>query len=493
MLLSAAVLVCALAAPASAFDVTVAGQWEFAYGYLGNGTFKDSAHGHYSEDNGNRFLARIRTRTQLDFIASESLRAVLMFEIGEMDYGHNGDGKASGAGLNTDGNNVATKLAYLEWMLPGTEAVMRMGLQEVALPSTPMGSPVLAADVAGILLSSPVAGPLSATAFWIRPFDSIVTGDDDRNVSDEMDVFGLLLPIEGEGWSVTPWGMYSFIGTGSGYYDYTYLDDGFEDVSITAKDSRAKAYWIGLHSEFSPVDNLAINLEAIYGRLNSADIRGFGGELDGTQAMSNHFSTEGWFLGMTVDYEMEWGTPGVFGWYSSGDKANSDHSGRYGRLPVLGNDGGSFGPTTFGTAGTFGVGTDGAILGTGTGTWGVGVQLADVTFIPDLSHTLRLAYYRGTNDPDLVRKGYAAGEVPNYMPYTADGFYLTDKDYAFEVNFDHSYVVNDNLSLVLELGYIHLRADKGVWRNQTDRDPARGLGSRSDDAYKVEFNLLFEF
>lgn len=65
---------------------------------------------------------------------------------------------------------------------------------------------------------------------------------------------------------------------------------------------------------------------------------------------------------------------------------------------------------------------------TGTGTWGIGLQLADVSFINDLSHTLRFAYMRGTNSHKLVRDGYDLR--------LAEDFYLTNKDQAFEVNFD---------------------------------------------------------
>ena len=118
------------------------------------------------------FSARHRVRTQVNIITSEYLQAVMMFEIGDLNWGRPGtSGRGSGAGLDADGVNIETRRAYLDWLIPNTEVSVRMGIQGLTLPSTRMGNVLFDADVAGIVVSSPITDWLSATAFWLRPFD----------------------------------------------------------------------------------------------------------------------------------------------------------------------------------------------------------------------------------------------------------------------------------------------------------------------------------
>ena len=119
---------------------------------------------------------------------------------------------------------------------------------------------------------------------------------------------------------------------------------------------------------------------------------------------------------------------------------------------------------------------------TGVGTWGVGLQIADMSFIEDLSHTVRVAYYRGTNDNDVIKK-WGGGSDDN-LPYTgAESIYMTDKDYAWEVNFDHQYQIYENLAAIVELSYIHLDLSDEAW-GANDLDD-------TDDAWKAQ--LLFQY
>ena len=105
LLLSAAMLFGAVGA-AQAVDIKAKGQFEFAFGWgknlAGNKGFNSgSAH----QD----FIARQRVRTQINFIASEALQGVLMFEIGDTDWGRTksgNQGPSSGGALDADGVNV---------------------------------------------------------------------------------------------------------------------------------------------------------------------------------------------------------------------------------------------------------------------------------------------------------------------------------------------------------------------------------------------------
>lgn len=466
-------------AKADGIQMKVMGEWDFAFGWADNTNFPGSVHGDTGGRSDDDWFARQRIRTQVNFITSEYLQGVLMFEIGDINWGR----KEEGGALDADGVNVETKRAYLDWIIPQTEISVRMGIQGVTLPSTPMGTPVLDADVAGIVVSSPLTEWLGVTAFWARPFDAYGNDGDDRHYDDEADIFGLLLPMEGDGWKFTPWGMYGFIGASSGLFDY--LLAGEQENSVDVQNSHTKAWWVGAHLELSLLDPLVFNIEGIYGRMSKVDLgRDFYDSFDLDRTMNTRLGASGWFIAATLDYELDWGTPGIFGWYASGDGKNADRHGRLGRMPILSVDNAGFAPTSFGTAGTYSIGCDSLVTASGLGTWGVGIQLADVSFIEDLSHTLRFAYYRGTNDSDLIKK---TGDT-NYLKYGLDGLYLTDKDSVFEVNFDHSYQIYENLTAVVELGWLRLDADSDTWKNKTGSG-----GDEGKNAWKAQLMFQYSF
>jgi hypothetical protein len=322
-----------------------------------------------------------------------------------------------------------------------------------------------------------------------------------------MDIFGLVLPIDIEdaGLKITPWFFYSLVGAGSGYYDhlftgedntvgvdYAWSGGADADALADARGSRTSVFWIGTHLEFSLLDPLVFNVEAIYGKLRQTDVSGLGGDPDDTDVEpvpdGYRLGTSGWFIGATLDYTLEIGedfsmTPGIFGWWASGDNSSAHETGKLGRLPTLSQGNAGFAPTTFGAAGTFSIGRDTAVTATGLGTWGIGIQLAEISFIEDLTHTLRFAYYKGTNSSEGVRE--FGGSV---YKYDSDGLYLTDKDHVFEVNFDHSYAIYENLTAVLELGWLHLSADRGTWQ-AADED----YGSSGQNAWKAQLALQFSF
>jgi hypothetical protein len=500
-------------ARADGVDVKVKGEWDFSFGWTGNYGFGNSVHGDAFETGDDPSYAQQRIRTQIDFIISENLSAVYGLQVGALTWGRgrNDDGPVySGGQMDADYANVATHLAYLDWLIPSTDIQVRMGIQGVALPSTPMGSPVLDSQVAGVAISTPLTDRIGLTAMWLRPYDAYAGdrgGADPR--FDEMDIFGLVLPVDIEdiGVKVTPWFLYSVVGAGSGYYDYLfggshentvgvdYDDAGGNTIDASsARGSRTSVFWIGTHLEFSLLDPLVFNVEAIYGKLRQTEVAGLGGadaDLWNAGGLPSNYrlGTSGWFIGATLDYTLEIGedfsmTPGIFGWWASGDSASALETGKLGRLPTLSQNNAGFAPTTFGTAGTFSIGRDTAVTGTGLGTWGIGIQLADISFIEDLSHTLRFAYYKGTNSSEGVRD---LGGSSVFL-YGSDALYLTDKDHVFEVNFDHSYAIYENLTAVLELGWLHLSADEDTWRND-----ARPNAKSGQNAWKAQLAFQFSF
>jgi len=480
VLAAALILSTAAVSLADGIDVKVKGQWDFAFGWVVNNAFNKNVNN--KSDRGNDdFLARHRIRTQVNFITSEYLQGVLMFEIGSFDWGRGGsNGRGSGGALDADGVNIETKRAYLDWIIPNTEISVRMGIQGLTLPSTPMGSPMWDSDVAGVVVSSPVTDWLSATAFWIRPFDAFYNDNDgpgsNRSLDDEVDIFGLLLPMSGDGWAFTPWGMWGSVGSASGMYEYLLL--GERANYVNSQNSRATAWWGGAHLELTMLDPFIFNFEGIYGRINQNNLNG-----SGLPLITNNWGTKGWFLGATLDYQLDWATPGLFGWYASGDKEGDVEDGWLGRLPALGADGGSFYPTSFGFAGSFntGIATDGQISNTGTGHWGIGLQLKAFSFCEDLTHTIRVAYYRGTNDEDVVRR---FGDL-RFRAH--DPMYLTKKDSVWEVNFDHKYKIYENLTMAVELGWLRLNSDEDVWSHASNNDKEHSNAWKAQVLFKYTF------
>ncbi|MDR1686534.1 MAG: porin, partial [Desulfovibrio sp.] len=176
LLLLSLVLVLAASggARADGVDIKVKGEWDFAFGWTGNFGFTHSVHGDAYGTGDDPSYAQQRIRTQIDFIISENLSAVYGVQVGTITWGRaeGGVGVESGGQMDSDGANLATHLAYLDWMIPSTGIQVRMGIQGIALPSTPMGTPVLDSQVAGVVVSTPLTDWLGLTAMWLRPYDA---------------------------------------------------------------------------------------------------------------------------------------------------------------------------------------------------------------------------------------------------------------------------------------------------------------------------------
>ena len=130
-LLLAAGLVCSAFSAANAADIKAKGMWDFNFEYTNDSFDKHSS--------GDRFGAAQRLRTQIDVIASESLKGVVYFEIGDTHWGHAKDG----ASLGTDGRTVEVRYSYIDWAIPETDVLVRMGLQPFVMPGFVAGSAVL--------------------------------------------------------------------------------------------------------------------------------------------------------------------------------------------------------------------------------------------------------------------------------------------------------------------------------------------------------------
>ncbi len=481
---------------AEAVDFKAKGEWIFEFSYNDGLSFARNTRAtgpdgkRYSRygngRGGDNFTAAQRVRLQLDAVASESLSGQVFFEIGNQNWGRADQGGA----LGTDGIMVEVRRAFIDWIVPNTDLRVRMGLQGMALPSYTFDSGVFNDDVAGVTASYRFTDNVSLLAFWARPYnDNYINSHpgqgDSSAFMDNTDAFGVVLPLTFDGFKITPWGMVSFIGPNSLGPNNNGTAGGDQSLNVASgltpaywrtgntrgyggparnNGEYATAWWAGLTGEVTAADPLRVAWDANYGSVSYND--------------TAYLNRSGWFINLLVEYKLDWGVPGIYGWYGSGDDSNPKNGSE--RMPVFSINNSDLGLSTFGfNGGYFAANSDGYSLGqTYAGTWGIGVRIRDISFIEDLTHTVRVNLFSGTNDPvnakyitgkkDWGNDGRASGGVYNDFnggPGSLSGVYLTTADYGMEVNVDSLYKIYENLDMMVELGYIHLWLDqsKGVW------------------------------
>lgn len=467
-LLLAAGLVLGAAAGSQAADIKAKGNWTFTW-QLGDQTFAK----HSGKDN---FTAKQRLRTQIDVIASESLKGVLFLEMGDQNWGKSNDG----ASLGTDGKIIKVRYSYVDWVIPQTDAKVRMGLQNFSLPGFISNSPILgggAADGAGITLSGQFTENVGASLFWLRAENDNAGSNSVKQYSDAMDFVGLTVPMTFDGVKVTPWGMYGAIGCdslpsespASGQNGVTMADRLLpamgNGLAVGNYDRHGNAWWAGVASELTYFDPFRFALDAAYGSVDMGSYR---------VADNKNFDMEraGWFASILGEYKMDYFTPGVLFWYASGDDSNAYNGSE--RMPTVE---GSWTASSYGYDDNFGRDSCDMIGLSNTGTMGVYLQAKDISFMEDLTHIFRVGFVKGTNNTEMVRSGWASLD-------SNDGLYLTTADKAWEVNFDTQYKIYKDLTLGVELGWINLDLNEDVWKN---------ANSYKDNIYRGAVTLQYTF
>lgn len=440
-LLLAAGLVLGAAAGSQAADIKAKGTWQ------NNLSWADRAPG--KDQTADYFRASTRLRTQIDVIASESLKGVVFFEIGHQNWGE----ASSGAALGTNGTVVEVRYSYVDWVIPQTDAQVRMGLQPFGVPTFAVPMAVLDTQGAGITVSGQFTENVGAALFWLRAYNDYgnrLSGDNgSKNSHDAMDVIGATVPLTFDGVKVTPFGMYSIIGRdtdfGAGWNNKNGVANGLLPAgaagTVNSNKDRGTAWWAGITGELTMFDPFRIAADFAYGNVDMGKVGNF------------DLKRAGWYAALSGDYKLDFMTPGMTVWYASGD----DNSGTNGseRMPVIDSDVAltsyGFDGGTYNRSATF----NGTSLG---GTWGIVAELKDISFMEDLSHVVRLGYIKGTNNSEMVHGGWVTG-----ITGVGNDLYLTTKDAMWEVNVDTTYNIYKDLSLAFELGYINLDYDKGLW------------------------------
>ena len=499
----AAAMMLGAATGANAIDFKAKGQWIMSFDYGMHGDFaksKAARNSGYTNSKGNEdeFEARQRVRLQLDAVASEALSGTVFFEIGDQVWGQNDTGGALGA----DNNSVVElKRAYIDWMVPQTDLKVRMGIQGLALPSfTTNASQILDDDVAAVTLNYQFNENVGLTAFWARPYNDNYGYKWDgkqgyQNYMDNMDMFAVLLPLTFDGVKVTPWVMYAAMGPGMfGDVDSKFgsawtrasrgLQSGF--YGTDPLDSYGNAFWAGVTGEVTYWDPFRIAWDVNYGSASYAD-----------QKMNR----EGWLASLLLEYKLDWGTPGIYGWYSSGDDSNPRNGSE--RMPTVSANGNNdF--SNFAFNGNPYIARECVLGSTMVGTWGVGVRLKDVSFLEDLKHTLRVNFMGGTNAPKMAKYvGYndltagKRGMNADYLHMGADAFdpiYLTTEDYALEVGLTNTYKMYDNFTVMLDAAYIAMWLDDS--RSTWGKNAMYGFSGNKGgtyDAWNVNLSFVYSF
>jgi len=523
-LLLAAGMVLGSFAGAQAIDFKVKGEFQQDFsltdglkftkrGRDGNSRYGNGA-GANDRDN---FNANQRVRFQLDAVASESLSGTVFFEIGAADFGRGSAGGTRQA-IGTSGRNVAigVRYAYLDWFVPNTDLKLRMGLQGVALPSFTFAySPVMNYEGSAVAASYKFNDNASATLFWARPLNdnaaAVNPGLTERfrdaqaaGEKDNFDVFGLIVPLSFDGFKVTPYGLLGMIGPrvadGGFMGDTAYNMRPYYWATNNARGNRGAgalrgepvtygtAWWVGLTGEITAADPFRFAWEATYGSVSHPS--------------HGYLNRQGWFLNVLAEYKLDWGVPGIYAWWGSGDNSNPRDGSE--KMPLLANHSGDYPMSNFGFNGSWQNGNvDSAGFGNDpTGTWGIGLRLRDVSFLEGLKHTLRVHVMGGTNSPQMAKymlgkKGGGLWQSSTTADFNSQslnsarrGMYLTTVDNAVEINLDTSYKIYENLEMVVELGYIHL------WLDQSRAVWGGGAGIRGvelTDAVKASVTFMYRF
>ena len=481
---------------AAAIDVKVSGVWDFTYGHYNGMNHYNNKRLGTSYD---KFFQDQRVRTQIDFIASETLSAKLHFEIGDLYWGRS-DGGSNDAPLDADRTTTfEVKWAYLDWTIPGTQIKTRQGIQPIALPMSTGGNPVFTGDVAGISFNVPFNQMIGLTGFWVRPYD-VSVGDSGARSFDEMDVFGLTLPITTSALKITPWAMAATIGSATAYNNRTgtpwYQLRG-RNIAADARENQSFAWWLGVAGEVRALDPFFINFDAIMGGQNAkkgtygawinaprpADVPPFAGDPHPFAGEKKDYSSFGYFLDLEVGYKFAWGKPSLLAWYASGD---NDRNKRYGSLPGITDDTG-WTAINYSMSGRHSIDPYQTITSTGFGTWGIALNLKDVSFVDKLTHDFQLAFFRGTNSGDNIVPGqYPFSTGMRSGPAKAGGFYLVTSDSVYQASIMNKYQATKELAVMLDLAWIHLNASKQRETTGTDFN-----AKKTSDYYFA--NVIFQY
>lgn len=405
-------------------------------------------------DETNNFTVQQRFRSQIEILANEMLTGVTYFETNHRwgQYPGKDVGRYAGGAIGTDGVGIMTKRLFLHIDVPYFPLSINAGLIGLTYPGAVAGSVIFDNDIAGIVASYAHSQKFSATFSWLRPFDVDTTDDMPVSSHNNMDMFLLSLYFAPEDMNFNPYVAYTTLGENVkfGGSNYTYdigpslgLDNSFVGVERT---ENANVFWTGLTLSADIDTNFRLLFDGIYGRL------------DANKAATR----SGWFTAAKLSYTFDKITPALTGWWASGDDGDAYKNGS-GRMPFVTA---GWLISTYGFDDTHANET-GLRIADATGKIGAGIVLDDITYLSWMTQELRVLGMWGTNDASIVKDGYLDNPSSNIAKY------LTDKDFALEVNYEATIKLYDQLSISPSIAYIHLDLDEDTWGISNIKDSWR--------------------
>ncbi len=441
-LLLAAGLVMAASAPASAVDVKMDGYFNFQYDWAKS----------YNTAKGSSDWQKQVARVGMTFTASEALSGYVQLD-SAWYWGVDATDVVNGNGGLGNHPNTRTRLAYIDWLVPGTDLKVRMGRQLLALPHTALvKNPALwwSDPADGISLSYKINDMFSLSGWWAR-YDhhwSLETAS-----ADTVDVYALIANAKFDGFSFTPYVALAvqdnntLIGNKNGF------KNGFHPGAAGTSNN---TFWFGINGQMNLFDPLVVKADFMYG---DRDFR------DSTGLPSQH----GWLIDGSVSYKTSFGTPALTAWYGSGDDKDVQYMYQNNMPGLIGRTGisnGFFNGTPLHD--NVMVNDDGNCH-TPAGTWGVKLGIDGVSFLEDLSHAFAIIYAGGTNDARAL-----AGGTKNPWQY------MTEKDHMIEFDFTTTYKIYKNLSAAFAVAYViedfETKGGKSFAGRADEYDNGWGLG-----------------
>ncbi len=453
-LLLAAGMVVSAANGASAVEMKVSGSWLTSFSFTNNLYGKNAlwekaydrsertALKDLKDPKSGNFNAAQRIRINFDMVASESLSGRVQLQVANGEQAPQYYTWGTTPGVGGTGKTVTARLAYLDWMVPTTDVLVRMGRQEVTTPSYTFGSPVLDSPVDGVLVNAPVNDMVGVTLGWLRARAEQNRWGIQHQPHSSLDLAYLAVDVAADGFKVTPWGMAGFVGSKVADMDM---------LGSAASSENVMAYWVGLGGELTMFDPFKFTADFLYSA-NDAD---------------GYAKRAGWYAALGAEMKTSFATPFLKGWYASGDDADSKKSGNM--LTV--NDGGAFNASSiyFDANGLLAVTIDKCNPG---GTWGVQAGVKNVSFVEDLTHALSVTYFQGTNNTNRVWKR---------QQETSPVGYMTTADSAWSIDFLSSYKLYQNLTANVLLAYLITDYDESLW------------GKDYDNGFRGTLNFTYAF
>ena len=431
--------------------------------------------------------------------ANEYIKANTLIRIGAFDWGrHNqnasavtetppGSGTYTG-GLTTGGDTLGSRTglqvrqAFISVKFPGAPVTLDTGVMPIAFPAAALGNnPVLNDRLPAVALGFPVGDVGKAALVYARPFRNTANLGSTKTTATEkfadhnsIDAIAALADLNFGTFSLAPYLAYVKAGHQMGANTY---------YANAADDKDTTAIVLGAAFKISPIDNLNIGFDAIYGTTSN-----------GTD---NGFETKGFLVGLAVDYKLDFGTPGFFCWYGSGNKEDDFNDGKGGVLPLIGPDGG-IAKMRFATHYTprimEGNNFDMAARN-GVGTLGLGVQLANVKSMDRLNHTFRIGYIKGTCDNGT---GAEFNRANANRPQGWGGALAQaggmDKDFSLiEFDIENTLKVVDNLDFRFDLGILAPNV-----KDKDNKVPPPGAAKENGDyatdtGFVLDLALVYSF